>query len=85
MKNLSAIFAAGAYASVVAAVVQKRYVRDPSQTVTGNELAYNITSPKSTGGKAWTEAHAQVLTLLGQMTLTEKVSYQSNHAAWLPE
>jgi hypothetical protein len=74
MRKTSAILAVAACASVASAAPQKRYVRDPAQTVSGNELAYNITAPASSGGQAWTDAHARVLALVEEMTLAEKVS-----------
>ena len=75
MRKTSAILAVAACASVAtSAAPQKRYVRDPNQTVSGNELAYNITAPASSGGQAWTDAHARVVALVDEMTLDEKVS-----------
>lgn len=73
----TAILAAAACASssaLAAPGLGKRYTRSPDQTVTGNELAYDIPSPDSNGGKAWVDAHDRARGLVEQMTLEEKVS-----------
>jgi hypothetical protein len=74
MRNTTAILAVAALAATVQAAPNKRLVTDPKdRSVTGNELAYNITAPVATGGQAWADAHAKVVALVEQMSLQEKV------------
>lgn len=75
MRKTTAILAAACMGSALAAPSNnKRYLRDPAQTVTGNELAYEVPAPVSSGGKAWSDAHARAKGLVGQMSVEEKVS-----------